>query len=437
MVGQEESSAIRNRLVRAGGGLLGLRVFFSALSFTSTVLLARLLGNEGYGLYSYVLSWTVLFTVPAVFGMDQLLVREVAAFHAKKEWGRLRALLQQATLTVLLTSVISATLVGALAWLLGQHNSAALATFWIAAPLVPLVALTRVRQAVMQGLHEVARGSFPEQVVQPGIMLAVLAGLYAGRASLTAPGAMAAGLASAAVAFAVGVLLSARTLPAAVRTAPHRKNELSLTSSALPMFMITGVAVLFGQADTLILGALKGTVPVGIYTVAHKGAEFISIPLTILNASFASTIASLYALGDRARLQRLVTRLSRWTLLASLPAGIGLIVFGKWFLRLYGPQFAMAQTSLKILAVGQLFNVGLGPVGTLLVMMGRERDAIVAIGAGALANIALTLTLAPRWGAEGAAVAYSLGMIFWNIWAVVVLWRRMIIDSTALGRFSS
>jgi O-antigen/teichoic acid export membrane protein len=97
----------------------------------------------------------------------------------------------------------------------------------------------------------------------------------------------------------------------------------------------------------------------------------------------------------------------------------------------------MAQTSLKILAVGQLFNVGLGPVGTLLVMMGRERDAIVAIGAGALANIALTLTLAPRWGAEGAAVAYSLGMIFWNIWAVVVLWRRMIIDSTALGRFSS
>ena len=49
LVGKEESATLRNRLVSGAGGLMGLRIAFSGLSFLVTVLLARLLGTAGFG----------------------------------------------------------------------------------------------------------------------------------------------------------------------------------------------------------------------------------------------------------------------------------------------------------------------------------------------------------------------------------------------------
>jgi O-antigen/teichoic acid export membrane protein len=168
--------------------------------------------------------------------------------------------------------------------------------------------------------------------------------------------------------------------------------------------------------------------------VAHKSAELISFTLTIQGSAFASTAASLYALRDLERLQRLVTRLARWTLVVATPLALVLMGFGRWFLSLYGPQFVEARVTLAILAGSQLFNVAAGMVGLLLIMTGHERDGAVAIGAGALTNIALTFALAPRWGAEGAAVAFAIGMVVWNVWAAIALWRKVGIHSTALGQ---
>jgi O-antigen/teichoic acid export membrane protein len=436
VIGAEESSALRDRLVRGAGGLLGLRIAFSSLAFAGTVVLARLLGQVGYGFYSYAWAWTVLITVPAVLGMDQLLVRDVAACHAKSEWGRLRGLLRKATLAVFLTSTSLAVVTGTAAWLIlrGRISAGLLPTFCVALTLVPLVALTRVRQAAMQGLHRVALGSLPEQLIQPAVLLAFLSLLYLFHDHrLTGPLAMSLNALSAAIAFAVGAILLYRILPRSVKTAAPVVQDLALARSALPILAVAGVSVLFGQADTLILGALKGAASVGIYTVAHKGAESVSYPLAVQNAAFASTIASLYATGERERLQRLVTRLTRWTLLASAPVALGLIVLGRWFLYLYGPQFSGARLTLAILSAAQLFDVAIGSVGILLVMTGHERDAAIATAAGALANIALTFLLVPRWGSEGAAVAYGIGMILWNLMAAVALNRRTGIDSSALG----
>ncbi len=436
VIGREESSAIRDRLARGAVGLFGLRIAFSTLAFTGTVLLARLLGRAAYGYYTYAWAWMTLITVPAVLGMDQLLVRDVAAYHDKRDWRRLRGLLKKATAAVFLTSVAFAVLGGLAAWLfLGREASPGmLSTFRMALLLVPLVALTRVRQAAMQGFHRVALGSLPEQLIQPAILVALLLPIYFfNRDGLTAPVAMSLTVVSTLIAFATGVTLLYRTIPEPARAAAPLTRNLGLMRSALPILVVAGISVLFGQADTIILGALKGAASVGVYTVAHKGAEFVSFPLVVQNAAFASTIASLYTLGEHERLQRLITRLTRWTLVAAAPVCLVLIALGRWFLYLYGPQFSGARLTLAILSAAQLFDVALGPVGVLLVMTGHERDAAMATCFGAVANVALTFALVPRWGSEGAAVAYGVGMVLWNILAAVALYRRVGLHSTALG----
>jgi O-antigen/teichoic acid export membrane protein len=437
LVGKEQSAVLRDRLLSGLGGLLGLRVAFSGLSFAGMVLLARLLGPEALGAYSYALAWVVLLAIPSLVGADQLLVREVAANFAQQQWGVLSGLLKTANRAVLLISLTVALLAGALAWLLSNSAGAGLPwTFWTALPFLPLITMTRVRQAVMQGLHRVTLGAAPEQVIQPGLLLAFLTGAWLLHHRLSAPIAMNANVAAGAVAFGAGAWLLSRTLPREVKPAIPEYRNLKWFQSALPLVFLAGIAALFAQADTLILGSVKGASAVGIYSVAHKGADLVAVMLNAQISAFASTVAGLYALGDREQLQRLVTRFARLTMLVSAPLGIGLIIFARWFLLLYGPSFVAGQTTLVILSLGQLGNIGMGFVGLLLIMTGHERQVAFAIGAGAAVNVILSFALAPRWGAEGVAVAYSVSMIVWNIWAAVVLYRKTGIHSTALGNLS-
>jgi O-antigen/teichoic acid export membrane protein len=437
LVGKEESTAVRDRLLQGASGMLGLRIAFSGLSFLVTLLLARLLGAARFGAYSYAFAWVVLLGVPAILGMDQLLVREVAAYQTKAQWRRLRGLVERANQAVLLASCGIGALAAATVWLLRARVAAqVLPTFWVALLLLPLIALTRVRQGVMQGLHRVALGALPELLLQPALLVLFLAVAWLWRGGLTAPLAMTLNVAATLAAFLTGALLLRRTLPLPVREAAPAYDNLTWAKSALPLLFVAGAGILFGQADTLILGAVRGTGAVGTYTIAHKGADLITFVLMAQNAAFASTAASLYASRELARLQRLVTKLARWTLLFSAPVAAVLIVFGDLFLRFYGAQFAAARVPLAILSFGQLVNVGMGSVGLLLIMAGHERQAARAVAAAAIANIVLTAALAPRWGAEGASVAYAASMILWNIWMAIALYRKVGIHSTALGVLS-
>jgi O-antigen/teichoic acid export membrane protein len=438
IIGKQESPTLRNRLFAGASGLLGLRIVFSTVSFLGSILLARLLGNRGFGSYSYAFAWIVLIGVPAIFGMDQLVVRDVAAYCAKQQWSLLHGLLRKATFVVNLASVGLVLLAGVTSWIFfrGHDGSQAWSVFAVALILVPFIALTRVRQSAMQGLHQVAMGAMPEQVIQPGLLLIFLSLAYVSpRIPRTPAVAMGLTVLSVGVAFVVGTVQLYRRLPQEAKSAAPVDPEGILIRSALPLLFVSGAGVLFGQADTLILGALKGPAAVGVYAVAHKAADFISFALNVQGSAFASTATTLYVLRDSDRLQRLITRLARLTLLVSAPLGVGLIFFGRWFLLFYGRQFVEGRMALAILSFSQLLNVAFGAVTMLLVITGFERDAAKATAGGAAANIGFCLLLVPRWGLEGAAIAYTIGMVVWNLWMVLVLYRKAGIHGTVLGPF--
>lgn len=413
---------------------MGLRAAFSGVSFLSGVLLARLLGPSGLGAYSYSLAWMVLLAVPALLGMDQFLVREIARNVAAGEWGVVRGLLRWSSTTVLWLSCGLAALAAAgLLLLVPPSHSDIRVTFMAALPFLPLICLTRVRQAIMQGLHRASLGALPEQLIQPALLLAFLVVAEARHLRITAVHAMIANIAGAALAFAAGAAMMRRALPRQVSEFSPICYGRKWLGGALPLVFVTAVGVVFGQADTLILGAFKGDSAVGIYSIAHKGSELIGLVLMAQITAFASTTADLYSRGDTLRLQRMITRLARVTFLLSAPAVIVMAGFGRYYLMLYGRAFAGAKLTLAILSIGQAMNVAAGGVGMLLVMTGHERRVARAIGAGAVANVLLSCALAPRWGAEGVAVSYAASMVFWNVLAVFDLYRLTGLDSTIVG----
>ncbi len=432
------TDSLRNRLVRGATGAFGLNIAATGLFFFISVFLARLLGVADYGGYIYVMAWVGLLGVPAILGLSSLLTRAVAVYETQSAWGLMSGLLRWANRTVLVVSLGLALLAAGAAGILAEYfEPQILLTFWLALFILPLRALMGLRLATMRGLHHVVTGQLPERIIQPLLLIAFVGGayLFLGK-GLNPPWVVGMSAIATGVAFLIGTLLLLKIIPQALKEASPVYETRTWARSALPLLFISGVYVINNRTDILMLGAIQGTELVGLYNVANRGALLVVFVLLAVNAALGPTIASLYAKGDINRLQRVITKSARVIFFASLPIVVGLIIFGHWFLLIFGQEFTQGQAALTILSASQLVNAATGSVSLLLIMTGHERDVAVSVGISAMVNIILNAILIPLWGVEGAAAATASSRVIWNLLLVVLAYKRLGIYSTALGKIS-
>lgn len=428
---------LQRLLVRAASGSFVLRVSNVGLIFLLNVLLARLLGASGLGAYTFATAWVNILGLVTTLGFSRLLVREIAVYHDRSEWGLMRGLLQRANQLVLPTSSGAALTAVAVALLFRDRASPeVIYTFCIAMALVPLTAVIYLRQTTMQGLRRIVVGQVPESILRPILTIAFVAVAYLLlRDSLGAPWAMAASLAGTLIAFLVGLVLLRRSVPATAKLAvPEYRTRLWLRGT-FPLMLLGVAQIINVRTDVVMLGLISGAQSAGIYTVASRGAELVTFLLFAANVALGPTVSSLYASGEMERLQRLITRASRLVFFGSLPIALALIFFGKWFLLIFGTEFTQSGTALAILCVGTLFNATMSAVGLLLIMTGYDRRAAVGVGIGAGLNIALNAFLIPAFGIEGAAIATATSTVVWNSLLAFWVYKKLGIYPTALGRF--
>ena len=430
---------LSGRIARGAVGTFGLKLFHIGLRFLVVLLLARMLGAAGYGAYSFAIAAAGLLTVPAVVGLDGLLIRELAACQARSQWGLMRGLLWRGNQISLAASVGLALAAAVVAWALASRlEPEMLSALWIGLIVVPVVALSRLAQGAMIGLRHVVRAQVPESIIQPLLYLCFVgAAVLMSDKGLTAPLAVALYVVAAVAGLATAAGLLFKALPAEVKVANPEYRMGPWARSSLKFALIGGMSVIGAGASIVILGVIKGSEVTGIYSIANVAAGLVSFALISVNTPLAPVVAGLYAAGDRVGLQRLVTKSARAVLMVSLPIAGIYVLFGHWILLLFGAEFVRGYTALVILTFGQLVNAAMGSVGLLLTMTGHEREATIGIAIGALVNVVLNLALIPTWGIEGAALATAAGMIVWNVVLAVWVYRRLGLDVTALGKLIS
>ena len=100
------------------------------------------------------------------------------------------------------------------------------------------------------------------------------------------------------------------------------------------------------------------------------------------------------------------------------------MIFGEFLLSIFGEGYEGSISILRILCFGQIINALCGPVMYLLNMTGNEKEARNTMIYAAIVNISANILLIPIFGLEGAAWATSSTMILWNIWALMVGYKR-------------
>ncbi len=425
---------LRRRLIRGAAGSFGLAVSSTGVGLLTVLLLARLLGTEGYGTYAYATSLVTVLSVPAALGLDALLVRLFSTYETQNAWGLARGLLRSAYRAVLVSSVILAVLTGLLLWwVLGDREM--LLASWIALMSLPFLALSRLRYAALVGLQHVVLAQVPETIVRPGLFIALVAATFLlAENLLSGVSTVALSVISLVSAFGAGTLLLAWKLPPPLRSATPRYETSAWIRAALPLTILAGANLININLPTVVLGAVRGPEEAGLYSLAARTAALIAFPLLAVNAALSPAAARLWAQDERERLQRVVTKSARAILALSLPLALAFILFGDWFLSFFGSGFATAETALAILSVGQLVNAGMGSVGVLLVMTGHQRQAAVGFGIATLVNVVLVSTLVPPLGLVGGATAATISLITSNVLLARAVGRDLGLATTALGR---
>ena len=340
-------------------------------------------------------------------------------------------------MAVLISSLLCIIVAGAFAWFLSDSLPVPYTTFLVALFLLPLYALITPLTGFLVGLHKVARAHLPSLFVAPITFLMLIGiGLWYRPGDISPTGVLGMQILAAVITAVSAIMLFAREMLPKIRDTVPRYEGRILLKSAFPVALMGSMYIINTNADILMLGSMRGVESAGIYKAATRGAEIIMLVSTMIGVALAPIISALHTEENMARLQRGITKSTRISFILALPICLGLVVFGRWFLMLFGAEFVLAYDALVILSIMQLISVAAGPVRLILVMTGNERIATAGLAASTTLNIILNYLLIPPLGITGAALATAISTLLSHLFLIRFVWKLLGINPTALVRKS-
>jgi len=363
------------------------------------VWMARYLGPEGFGVYSFALAFVYLLNPLTTLGLDSIVVRELV-----REPASGAETLGTAWLLRLLGSTAALVLCNVAIGLLRPEDA-------LLRSLVAVVSVGPLFQTVdtidlwfqsrLQAGRSVAAKSVAFVIAAASKIVLILA--EAPLIAFAAVGVVE--LALSAVAVGVAYAASGHAITTWQINWAKGRDLLRLS---WPLAVSSMAIVTYMKIDQVMLGEMLDARAVGMYAAATRVSElWYFIPMGIASSAFPLLVevrardATLY----RRRMQELFDGMAALAYAIAVP----LALLSPWVIgMLYGPEFADAGAVLAIHTWASVFvflGVGQMPWDAA---EGLTRLAMARTLMGAVSKIGLNLVLIERFGLRGAAVATLL-----------------------------
>lgn len=369
----------------------------------SSIILARLLGPEGYGRYSLAPTITSLLTLGTGFGTTVALTREVSRAAAQ---GASDSAAQLVSLTLrfnLLTSLCAA----AVGFTLTDHFSLVLLNRPDLAPLarltLPLVfinALFNVASAALLGVGDAkALALLP---ITRDVVRSVASPLLA--LEFGCEGAVLGLVAGHTAAALLGLALLKKRFRA-VGAAPWRELQ-PLLGYGIPLYTSTALSTALATYQNSITAWVATDEEVGNLKVA---ANFVGI-LQLFSFPISSALFPAFSKLEREEAERAFRYAAKYSALVLAPAGAFAIAASRDLVRLiYGSAYALAPAYLSIQAIGLVWSgLGSAVLASFFQGIGETRVPFTATLISTALFVPLSAALAFKLGIYGILIATLL-----------------------------
>lgn len=190
-------------------------------------------------------------------------------------------------------------------------------------------------------------------------------------------------------------------------------------------FAISSIAIfLLSTFDIIFLKKYFGDSTVAFYAVAIKLMTILSMVINTVNVTVSTKVAELFILNKREELIKIIKKSSRLIFVLTLPLSLVICFFSEPILMIFGSQYLVAKETLIILIFGQGVCSLFGVAPIYLNMTGRQHIFQLILILAVTSNFLLNFLLVPKYGIKGAAISFSISMLFWNVLSAIFIFRK-------------
>ena len=397
-----------------------LSVFGSNLSVTISnlvigVILSRVLGAAGFGLYSSIIVVPVI-----VIGFTQLGIRRSTIYHIGRKDIDENNLASALILLWFYTSFLSIMICGMVFFFSYSQPYDPLMVVLVLLT-IPLLLMNLFAGGIFLGKEEILRANIIN--AGPTLLTLVLTILCVWFMKLSVLGAFM----GIFVANFLMFFFVYRTIIGEYRYKITWKYHEPLMKSMVKLGLVNAVAIFVMQLnyrmDVLMLKKLSTLEQVGFYSVAIQIAEQVwHIPYaieTIILSRSANT-------DDDEGVTRIVSSIFRLSMLASLAASVLIFYIAPFLIPLiFGKDFMPSVPMIQAVLPGVLILVGFRILNSRLTGKGKPEVAIYTFVPALVVNFIANLFMIPKFGGMGAVwstnISYTLGSI-----AFLIVYSRKI-----------
>lgn len=397
---------------RVAGTAFLIRVANAGVVFLTQILLARWMGRFEFGVYVSVWAWVTALGPLAPLGVAYSAMRFIPEYRARNDDAGLRGFLAGSRWFCFTTGTIAAALVAGVVYLLGDRVPAhQMLPFLIACLALPIFTVSAAQDGIARSFNWIDLALGPNYVIQPLLILAIVATIHLVGGPATAVAMLAAACTAMWTAVLVQTAMLQRRIRGQVTPGPRRYEVGVWLKTALPIFLVDSFFYLLFSVDILILQAFVNPQDIAVYYAATKTLALIHFIYFAVGAASAHRFSEYHVAGDRGKLESFIADTTRWMFWPSVALGLFLVVLGKPILMLFGAGFESGYPLICIIMVGLLARASVGPAERVLNMTGQQSACAFVYATALAVNVALCFLLIPRFGLTGAAAATATAVV--------------------------
>jgi O-antigen/teichoic acid export membrane protein len=239
------------------------------------------------------------------------------------------------------------------------------------------------------------------EVVRAAIMVVLIVALVVAGAGLVP--LLAVQIPAGIVSLAIVVVLVRRLIP--LRPSLDLERWWQLARATLPYAAAIAISAIYFRITIVLMSLVSGDEQTGYFAVSYRVIEvLVGVPTLLAGAAFP--IFSRAARDDAARLRYASQRTLDMMLMGGVWVALVLMLSAQFVIDvLAGEDYEPSVGTLRIQALALACTFVAVPCGYILLALHRHRAILIGNLAPLALGVALTLALAPKHGARGAAIA--------------------------------
>lgn len=370
---------------------------------------ARILGVEGYGIFTYALSFAAIFNIFSDIGLSNLLTRDLIKKDDKKSY------LATALSIKIILSLATIIFIGFVSPMF-TNIQAAKDLMLVTAILITFDGLRNFLFSIYRSENKMQFEAILEILTEVIITIACITVLFRNPSVINFSLAY---MVASGIGFIVTIITTGKYLSNIIKNF-KKQLLLPIIKSALPFTVVGIFGVLMTNIDSVIIGFLRPVQDLGLFGAAQRPISIIYlIPGFMYTAllPFFSKFAN-----DKEKLEKFTQKSIIISLGLALPIVIGGMILAKPIINvIYGYNFIGSAKVFSILLITMIPIFPGTILSAILLAKDKQKVFIKSTFYGAIINIIFDFLLIPKYGIEGSAWATVLsqfvanGILFYTV----------------------